>query len=117
MTEKSGMSFSVKEGSELTVSRDNVYDRLRAQYVRRRPRRNPFGTEDAPVQWAQLGLGMKIGILWQLCEWQMEDPARFRGLLKSEEDAASWVRPSSTSLTTANRPCRMGQGRQYLFSV
>jgi hypothetical protein len=72
-------------------SRANVFESLRKQYVKRRPRRNPLGTEDAPVEWAQLGLGNKVGILWQLCEWQMEDPAKFRGLLKSEEDAASWV--------------------------
>lgn len=31
-------------------------------------------------------------MLYELCEIQMEDAARFRGLLKSEEDAVSWVR-------------------------
>jgi hypothetical protein len=33
----------------------------------------------------------QVNILWELCEWQMVDPARFRGLLKSEDEAASWV--------------------------
>jgi hypothetical protein len=32
-------------------------------------------------------------MLYELCEIQMEDAARFRGLLKSEEDAVSWVCP------------------------
>ena len=33
----------------------------------------------------------KVQILWELCEWQMVDPARFRALLKGEEEAVAWV--------------------------
>ena len=33
----------------------------------------------------------QVQVLWELCEWQLNDPARFRALLKNEEEAASWV--------------------------
>ncbi len=32
----------------------------------------------------------QVQALWDLCEWQLDDPARFRALLKSEEEATSW---------------------------
>jgi len=42
----------------------------------------------------------------------MEDAARFRGLLKSEEDAVSWVRHldwgGNIADLIADRPSRMG---------
>lgn len=94
-------------------------EHLRKQYLKRAPEGNVLGTEEEPVDWATLGLSQKVGlrrvaplslrtttmawrrkaavntsqvnILWELCEWQMVDPARFRGLLKSEDEAASWV--------------------------
>ncbi|ODO12102.1 hypothetical protein I350_00888 [Cryptococcus amylolentus CBS 6273] len=72
------------------INRDNAFEHLRKQYLKRLPDNNPFGTLDEPIEWATLGLGKKVEALHQLCEWQMEDPARFRGLLKSEDDAVSW---------------------------
>lgn len=33
----------------------------------------------------------QVQLIYELCEVQLEDPARFRGLLKSEEEATSWV--------------------------
>jgi hypothetical protein len=75
-----------------SFSRSNVFDNLRKQYLKRRPEDTPFGSLEEPVEWATLGLSAKVQVLWELCEWQLEDPARFRALLKSEDDAASWVR-------------------------
>lgn len=72
------------------INRSNAFDHLRKQYIKREVK-NPLGTDEEPVEWATLGLGRKVQILWELCEWQMQDPARFRGLLKSEDDAAQWV--------------------------
>lgn len=42
------------------------------------------------MAWETLGLDQKVQILWQLCEWQLSEPARFRSLLTSESDAPSW---------------------------
>ncbi|WVO13042.1 hypothetical protein L204_100651 [Cryptococcus depauperatus] len=72
------------------INRENAFENLRKQYLKRQPDSNPVGTLEEPIEWWTLGLSVKVGVLHQLCEWQMEDPARFRGLLKSEDDAGSW---------------------------
>ncbi|WWC68318.1 uncharacterized protein I206_102243 [Kwoniella pini CBS 10737] len=73
------------------INRDNAFETLRRTYAKRRPdQRCLLGTEENPIEWGTLGLSQKVQILHELCEWQLEDPARFRGLLKSEEDAVSW---------------------------
>lgn len=74
-------------------SRENAFDQLRKQYVKRAPEGEVtiLGTVEEPIEWPTLGLSQKVQILWQLCEWQMVDPARFRSLLKTEEEATSWV--------------------------
>ena len=43
---------------------------------------------------------IQVQIIHELCEWQMENPARFRALLKDDEDAVSWV---SVSLHSTSR--------------
>ncbi|WVR05567.1 hypothetical protein IAU60_002586 [Kwoniella sp. DSM 27419] len=73
------------------INRENAFENLRKQYAKRHPEvKCALGTAEEPVEWATLGLGQKVEVLHQLCEWQLDDPARFRGLLKSEEDAVSW---------------------------
>lgn len=72
------------------INRENVWENLRKQYSKRAPEGNVLGTIDEPVDWATLGLGQKVQIFWELCEWQLADPARFRGLLKNEDEATSW---------------------------
>lgn len=98
-------------------SRENAFENLRKQYLKRDPDNSPLGTVEEPVEWAALGLSAKVGILWQLCEWQLVDPARFRSLLKSEDEASSWVGVVRGVLTAACRPGRMGQGGEYLLPV
>lgn len=46
---------------------------------------------DFHVPGVMKNLTVQVGILWDLCEWQMADPARFRALLKSEEESNQWV--------------------------
>ncbi|AAW42093.1 hypothetical protein CNBC6970 [Cryptococcus deneoformans B-3501A] len=72
------------------INSENAFEQLRKQYLKRAPETTLLGTVEEPVEWAALGLSQKVGILHQLCEWQMDDPARFRGLLKTEDDAVSW---------------------------
>ncbi|EIW72895.1 hypothetical protein TREMEDRAFT_59057 [Tremella mesenterica DSM 1558] len=72
------------------INRENAFEHLRKQYLKRVPETNVLGTLEEPVEWATLGLSQKVQIFWELCEWQMADPARFRGLLKSEDDAVTW---------------------------
>ncbi|WRT66001.1 uncharacterized protein IL334_002952 [Kwoniella shivajii] len=73
------------------INRDNAFENLRRTYAKRKPDdKCLLGTEEVPVSWDTLGLSQKVQILHELCEWQLEDPARFRGLLKSEDDAVTW---------------------------
>ncbi|WWC88197.1 uncharacterized protein L201_003102 [Kwoniella dendrophila CBS 6074] len=73
------------------INRDNAFDSLRKTHAKRKPDQICLlGTEEEPIEWGTLGLSQKVQILHELCEWQLEDPARFRGLLKSEEEAVTW---------------------------
>ncbi|PWZ01574.1 hypothetical protein BCV70DRAFT_210769 [Testicularia cyperi] len=78
----------------LTLDRNidltNWEHNLRCQYLLRDPDNNSFGTEEAPLSWGQLSLENKIAALHDLCEWQLQDPERFRKLVKSEEDITTW---------------------------
>ncbi len=74
----------------LTFSRDNAFEHLHKQWLKREPETNPFGTLEEPNLWGSLGLSQKVEALWRLCEWQLADPTRLRSLLKTEDDPASW---------------------------
>lgn len=39
----------------------------------------------------------QVQILHDLCEWQLDNPARFRALLKTEDEEATWVRIDTAS--------------------
>lgn len=34
---------------------------------------------------------IQVKVIHELCEWQLENPARFRALLKTEDEEATWV--------------------------
>lgn len=90
-----GIIKSSKEAAldfDTDESRGNVFDHLVRQYLQREPENRVLGSEEEPIAWQSLDLGQKVQIIWQLCEWQLDDPSRFRSLLSSESDAASWVR-------------------------
>ena len=53
-------SFVVISRRRLTLSRDNAFENLRKQYLKRRPEANPLGTIEEPVEWSTLGLGVKV---------------------------------------------------------
>ncbi|KAN0062208.1 hypothetical protein ACQY0O_005389 [Thecaphora frezii] len=72
------------------IDLSNWQDHLRRQYLARDPNANPFGTVEEPRGWDRLSLDDKISSLHYLCEWQLQDPERFRKLVKSEEDTTTW---------------------------
>ncbi|CAK9783526.1 hypothetical protein CC85DRAFT_194526 [Cutaneotrichosporon oleaginosum] len=72
------------------INRDNAFEHLHKQWLKRNPETNPFGSLDEPITWHALGLSQKVEALWQLTEWQLADPTRLRSLLKTEDDPASW---------------------------
>lgn len=83
------------------LSLQNYLDHLRKQYARRSPETNKLGTLDEPVSWEELGLGDKLQVLWDLCEWHMTDPERFRGLVNeggAMDVEVGWVSLAQSSL-------------------
>ncbi|BEI82391.1 hypothetical protein CcaverHIS002_0302590 [Cutaneotrichosporon cavernicola] len=72
------------------INRDNAFEHLHKQWLKREPETNPFGALEEPNLWGTLGLSQKVEALWRLCEWQLADPTRLRSLLKTEDDPASW---------------------------
>ncbi|KAJ9104759.1 hypothetical protein QFC19_003900 [Naganishia cerealis] len=70
---------------------DNFETKLRTQYVLRDPRRNPFGKDqELSRRWNELGLSEKVQALYNCCEWQWQEPTRFRALLNSEDETLEW---------------------------
>ncbi|ORX35450.1 hypothetical protein BD324DRAFT_652578 [Kockovaella imperatae] len=72
------------------INSSNAFEHLHKQYLKRFPENSPFGSLEEPVEWATLGLGRKVQTIWELCEWQLHDAAKFRALLPNEDEATSW---------------------------
>ncbi|PWN46851.1 hypothetical protein IE53DRAFT_287699 [Violaceomyces palustris] len=72
------------------IDNHNWQDYLRIQFLLRDPEANKLGTVDSPIPWTQLELEDKITALHNLCEWQLQDPERFRKIVKSEDDSQAW---------------------------
>lgn len=59
------------------------------------------------MPWAEIGLGDKLQVLWDLCEWHMADPERFRGLVNeggAVDVEIAWVSRTSVSATRQPLP-------------
>ena len=67
---------------------------MRKAYERRRVREQcALGTEEAPVSWYALDIFAKVHLLWDLCEWQMEQADRFRDRMHtSDTEQLQWVK-------------------------
>lgn len=75
------------------VTNENWQDYLRDQYIYRLAEEdlpNPLGSVEEPKQWEDFSLISKVRSLYDMCEWQMADPERFRKLVRNEEDAENW---------------------------
>lgn len=49
-------------------------------------------TRPTTVDWSSLDIPHKLDSLHTLVEWQFQNPLRLRGLMKSDDETASWVR-------------------------
>ncbi|KAF9158153.1 hypothetical protein DFQ26_007932 [Actinomortierella ambigua] len=70
------------------ASFDNWLVYLRREFVKRSPEQNPWGDmeDDEPIDYDDLSLETKVMILTNLCEWQLDDPERFRQSLKEDDE-------------------------------
>ncbi|KAG1227697.1 hypothetical protein G6F68_007989 [Rhizopus microsporus] len=98
---------------------------------------NPFYNQQESTQttndpsmldFFQLSLETRVHLLYLLCEWQLDDPERFREHLDSEEGSAQWVgaletvvynrlymetpKPSAKLRTKKSRPAYKGASRK-----
>ncbi|KAF9426364.1 hypothetical protein BGZ94_006626 [Podila epigama] len=69
------------------ISFDNWIKYCQKEFEKRPEFPNPWIEEDAH-HYEVFSLATKIMILSNLCEWQLDDPERFRGLLKIDEEIA-----------------------------
>ncbi|PWN19741.1 hypothetical protein BCV69DRAFT_300049 [Microstroma glucosiphilum] len=75
------------------VTNENWQEYLRDQYAYRLAEDglpNPLGSPEDLKQWEDFSLASKVRSLYDICEWQMADPERFRKLVRNEEDAENW---------------------------
>ncbi|KAG0364039.1 hypothetical protein BGZ54_007899 [Gamsiella multidivaricata] len=73
------------------ISFDNWIKYAQKEYEKRADEQNPWLEEDA-THYEGFSLTTKLQILSNLCEWQLDDPERFRSHFKEEEEVAvEWV--------------------------
>ena len=67
-------------GTKTSVNRPELFDEYtRRQYVAKAPDTyNPFGTDKEPKPFAEFDVFTKLRVLWQLSQWTMWNPDRFR---------------------------------------
>ncbi|KAF9986531.1 hypothetical protein BGZ75_001708 [Mortierella antarctica] len=69
------------------VSFDNWIKYAQREFEKRAEEQNPWLEEDA-YNYESFSLATKLLILGNLCEWQLDDPERFRASFKEEEEVA-----------------------------
>jgi hypothetical protein len=65
----------------------------RRQYVAKAPHRNPFGTDEAPKQFADFDIFTKLHVLFQLSQWTLINADRMREKMPETKDTeqTQWV--------------------------
>ncbi|KAG0098008.1 hypothetical protein BGZ93_001390 [Podila epicladia] len=69
------------------ISFDNWIKYCQKEFEKRGDQQNPWIEEEAH-NYESFSLATKLMILTNLCEWQLDDPDRFRSILKVEDDNA-----------------------------
>ncbi|KAG0206086.1 hypothetical protein BGX28_002445 [Mortierella sp. GBA30] len=89
------------------ISFDNWFKYAQKEFEKRAEDQNPWLDEDA-YNYESFSLATKLMILTNLCEWQLDDPERFRAHFKEEEEVAvEWTfccRASDNRLYRENPP-------------
>jgi hypothetical protein len=81
----------------VSISFDNWVKYAQKEFENRAQDQNPWLEDDA-TNYEGFSLTTKLTILGNLCEWQLDDPERFRANFDEEEEVAvEWVscRPSN----------------------
>jgi len=78
---------------DLTLSRPEIFDEYtRRQYLAKAPQRNPFGSEEEPLRFADFDVVTKLSVLHQLSVWTLNNPDRIREKMEEKEsEQTQWV--------------------------
>ncbi|ORZ04388.1 hypothetical protein BCR41DRAFT_401061 [Lobosporangium transversale] len=91
MPTSSALSLVGCRNSTCHVSTDIIFDNwfkyAQKEYEKREDLENPWLEEEA-THYEGFSLATKLSILSNLCEWQLDDPERFRAYFKEEEEVA-----------------------------
>ncbi len=79
--------------SNTHVIRIELFDEYtRRQYVAKAPKRNPFGTDEAPNKFSEFDVFTKICVLHQLSTWTLGNPDRIRERMAEKDvEQTQWV--------------------------
>lgn len=82
----------------VSFSFDNWTKYAQKEFENRAKDQNPWMEEDA-TDYKSFSLATKLMILSNLCEWQLDDPERFRANFDEEEEVAvEWVSCQSMNM-------------------
>ncbi|KAF9936497.1 hypothetical protein BGZ67_002266 [Mortierella alpina] len=84
------------------VSFDNWIKYAQREFEKRAEEQNPWLEEDA-YNYESFSLATKLLILSNLCEWQLDDPERFRASFKEEEEVAVEWNPPPKRITKSTK--------------
>ena len=84
---------SIDLSGDLTFSRPEIFDEYtRRQYLAKAPQRNPFGSEEEPLHFADFDVVTKLSVLHQLSVWTLNNPDRIREKMEEKEsEQTQWV--------------------------
>ncbi|KAI1311556.1 hypothetical protein EDD11_003438 [Mortierella claussenii] len=85
------------------ISFDNWIKYAQKEFESREEVENPWMEEDA-THYEGFSLGAKLSILLNLCEWQLDDPERFRLNFKEDEEVAVEWSPKQELPTPKTKP-------------
>ena len=57
------------------------------------------------IEWVSLKLKQKLDVLYDICEWQFQNPTRLRANMKFEDEWATWVCPLQIQIDPLTRFC------------
>jgi hypothetical protein len=51
------------------------------------------------IEWTSLSLQLRINALYDMCEWQFQNPTRLRVNMKADDEYATWVGSTFLSIS------------------
>lgn len=96
------------------LSPDTWEQYLRRLYARREPDNTIWGTEEEPKAWVELGWQNRLEVLYNLCEWNFQNPLRVRQSMKDDSDDYTWRTVPIGKDVKRNEYWQLGRDRLWI---